>query len=119
MRLQNVHTPRPMTHDLLVALLAQFGADLRYILINALRDDTFYAQLVLDVHGREQLVDSRPSDAIAIAVRLEVPIYVAESVLDQAGVLPEKSLLEEHASEELDVFRDFLNQLDLDDIPTD
>lgn len=119
MRLQNVHTPRPMTHDLLVALLAQFGADLRYILINALRDDTFYAQLVLDVHGREQLVDSRPSDAIAIAVRLEVPLYVAESVLDQAGVLPEKSLLEEHASEELDVFRDFLNQLDLDDIPTD
>lgn len=119
MRLQNVHTPRPMTHDLLVALLAQFGADLRYILINALRDDTFYAQLVLDVHGREQLVDSRPSDAIAIAVRLDAPIYVAESVLDQAGVLPEKSLLEEHASEELDVFRDFLNQLDLDDIPTD
>lgn len=119
MRLQEVQTPRPMTHDLIVELLAQFNARLRHVLISALKDDTFYAQLVLDVWGREQIVDSRPSDAMAIAVRLGARLYVDASVMAQAGVTPEKSLLEEHAAEELDVFRDFLNRLDLDNLPTD
>ncbi len=119
MHLQNVHAPRPMTHDLIVALLNQFNAHLDYVLISALKDDTFYAQLILDVRGQQQIVDSRPSDAMAIAVRLEAPLFVDESVLDQAGVLPEKSLLEEHDAEELDVFRDFLDRLDLDNLPTD
>lgn len=119
MRLQEVRTPRPMTHDLIVALLEQFQARLRYVLISALHEDTFYAQLVLDVWGQEQIVDSRPSDAMAIAVRLDVPIYVDEIVMAQAGVLPESSLLEDYDAQELDVFRDFLNRLDLDNLPTD
>lgn len=119
MHLQNVHTPRPMTHDLIVALLTQFGAHLRYVLISALKDDTFYAQLLFDVRGGEQVLDSRPSDAMAIAVRTGAPLYVDESVLDQAGVVPEPSLLDEHGPEELDVFRDFLDRLDLDNLPTD
>ncbi len=119
MRLQDVQSPRPMTHDLIVSLLTQFNARLRHVLISALKDDTFYAQLVLDVWGREQIVDSRPSDAMAIAVRLDAPLYVDELVMAQAGVVPEQSLLEERDAEELDVFRDFLNRLDLDNLPTD
>ena len=119
MRLQDVRSPRPMTHDLIVEILTQFNARLRHVLISALKDDTFYAQLVLDVWGREQIVDSRPSDAMAIAVRLDAPLYVDELVMAQAGVVPEQSLLEEHDAEELDVFRDFLNRLDLDNLPTD
>ena len=119
MHLQNVRAPRPMTHDLIVTLLNQFNARLDYVLISALKDDTFYAQLVLDILGQERIVDSRPSDAMAIAVRLQAPLFVDESVLDQAGVLPDTSLLDEHNAEELDVFRDFLNRLDLDNLPTD
>ncbi|OQA19699.1 MAG: hypothetical protein BWY63_01676 [Chloroflexi bacterium ADurb.Bin360] len=119
MHLQNVRAPRPMTHDLIVTLLNQFNARLDHVLISALKDDTFYAQLVLDILGQERIVDSRPSDAMAIAVRLQAPLFVDESVLDQAGVLPDPSLLDEHNAEELDVFRDFLNRLDLDNLPTD
>jgi len=119
MHLQSVRAPRPMTHDLIVTLLNQFDARLDHVLISALKDDTFYAQLVLDILGQERIVDSRPSDAMAIAVRLQAPLFVDESVLDQAGVLPDPSLLDEHNAEELDVFRDFLNRLDLDNLPTD
>ena len=119
LHLQNVRAPRPMTHDLIVTLLNQFNARLDHVLISALKDDTFYAQLVLDILGQERIVDSRPSDAMAIAVRLQAPLFVDESVLDQAGVLPDPSLLDEHNAEELDVFRDFLNRLDLDNLPTD
>ena len=74
---------------------------------------------MLDVKGEPVVIDSRPSDAIAIAVRLSTPIYVHEDVLTEAGVVPEDSLLEETSDEGLDIFRDFLNQLDIDDIPTD
>jgi len=119
MRLQGIDPPRPMTHDLIVNILTALDAELQYIFINALKRDTFYCEIMLDVKGEPVVIDSRPSDAIAIAVRLSTPIYVHEDVLTEAGVVPEDSLLEETSDEGLDIFRDFLNQLDIDDIPTD
>ncbi len=118
LRLRGVTVPRPLTHDLIINLLHAFNAELHYIYINDLRDDTFYARLILDVEGKEMEIDARPSDAIAVAVRWGVPIYVAESVLDEAGVVPEEDVTEERWRD-LDVFRDFLNTLNLDDMPTD
>lgn len=113
-----VETPRPLTHDLLVHLLETLGANLQYIYVNDLADNTFFARLVLDVNGAEVLVDSRPSDAIAIAVRVGAPIYVAETVMEEAGVIPEQDITIQAAqdrAENLSVFRDFLKTLDSED----
>jgi uncharacterized protein len=119
---------RPLTHDLLVNLLDALQAELLYIHINDLADNTFFATLFLRVGtgtrsydsmaGAEIEVDSRPSDAIAVAVRTGVPIYVAESVMRDAGVMPERDIREEEGMDEksLGVFRDFLSSLNLDDV---
>jgi bifunctional DNase/RNase len=82
--LQGVTPPRPLTHDLILTLLADLKASLRRIVITDLRDDVFYALLVLDAQGRELRVDSRPSDAIALALRARVPILVEERVFEKA-----------------------------------
>ena len=120
MSLQGIEPPRPLTHDLIVELLDTLGARLEYVFVNELANDTFRAQLALDVEGEERLLDCRPSDAAAIAVRLQAPIYVHEKVMEQAGIVSEPGLLEEYAADQgLDVFRDFLNQLNLDNMPTD
>jgi hypothetical protein len=114
MHLNRVEMPRPMTHDLLTNILERLKARLRYIYINALTDNTFFAQLILDVNGREVEVDSRPSDAIAIAVRTGATVYVAEDVLDEAGVIPEPDLTAVPEDSQLNIYRDFLSTLDLD-----
>jgi bifunctional DNase/RNase len=123
MRLQKVEPPRPMTHDLIVNLLDTWGAELEYIYVHTLANDTFYGRLVVSVGDEILEIDSRPSDAIAIAVRVDAPIFVSEEVMDEAATVPEKSLLGEgeggEEDEDLDVFRDFLNNLDIDDLPTD
>lgn len=121
MDLQGIEPPRPLTHDLIVNILGRLGARLDYILVHTLANDTFYGSLFVEVDGELIEVDSRPSDAMAIAVRFGVPIYVDESVMEKAGVVPEENLLEEMSGEDedLDVFRDFLNNIDLDDLPTD
>ncbi len=120
MRLQGIEPPRPLTHDLIVNLMTTLGAHLKYVYINALIDETFYAQLVLDAAGREVVVDCRPSDSVAIAVRLGAAIYVDERVMAEAGLTPEPDLLSAaDLQPDLDVFRDFLNRLNLDNIPTD
>jgi bifunctional DNase/RNase len=112
-RLNHIEIPRPQTHDLLVNVLDELDADLLYIHINALADNTFFARLVLDVKGQRSEVDCRPSDAIAVAVRLDVPIYVAEEVMDEAGVYPERDLMPQgQEDKDLSVFRDFLSTLD-------
>lgn len=112
-RLNHIEIPRPQTHDLLVNVLDELDADLLYIHINALADNTFFARLVLDVKGQHSEVDCRPSDAIAVAVRLDVPIYVAEEVMDEAGVYPERDLMPQgQEDKDLSVFRDFLSTLD-------
>jgi bifunctional DNase/RNase len=95
--LEDVVTLRPMTHDLMKQILDTFHASLNRVVIHDLKENTFYANLYLGVNGKELIVDSRPSDAIAMAVRLKAPIFVAESVIvatKQLGLLA-SNLLEE------------------------
>jgi len=117
MALQKVQPPRPMTHDLLKAVVQELGATVSHILINELTDNTFHGRIVMDLSGRHMEIDSRPSDAIALAVRCAVPIYVAEDVMAQASIVPSPEL--EHVSpeeeERLAAFRDFVNTLDMGD----
>ena len=87
LRLQDVSVPRPQTHDLLHTMVEELGGTVRSVVVNDLSNDTFFARIRLEQDGRVTEVDSRPSDAIAIAVRARVPIFVEESVLDRAGVV--------------------------------
>jgi bifunctional DNase/RNase len=128
--LQEVETARPMTHDLFKNVLKVFDATLVRVEISALKDDIFYGNLVLTRDGQTFNVDSRPSDAIALAVRAHAPILVHQQVMDEAGISPEKDLREEPPAAEqappaeeqvsgsapmdegrLDVFEDFLKKL--------
>lgn len=117
-RLQGIQVPRPLTHDLLKTFITELGAHVSYVVVNELRDDTFFARIMVEANGREMEIDSRPSDAIALAVRLEVPIYVEEEVMEQAGIVPEREDLLE-TEEKLSVFRDFVDSLDLEDLGED
>lgn len=121
--LQGTTSPRPLTHDLLKNVITELGAKIVSIVISDLIDEIYYARIVLDVAGRHVEVDSRPSDAIALAVRAKTPIYVEESVLDRAGVAleqgeeqqPQRSKSEskqETEADNLDAYRDFINSLD-------
>lgn len=83
--LGNVSMPRPLTHDLLVSILAELSVTIERVEITNLKDGTFYAQIILDREGKKLTVDSRPSDSIALAVRLKCPIFIAESVVEEAG----------------------------------
>ncbi len=131
-KLQGVNVPRPLTHDLLRSVIGNLGAKVNFIVVNDLKNDTFFAKIVLNVDGGEMEVDSRPSDALALAVRVEVPIYVDEGVLDKAGILLDKETGKPVAEEEtgtdsggrkvseeemkrMSAFRDFIDNLDLDD----
>src|ERR687884_99499 len=87
MPLQGVRPPRPLTHDVFADVIGNLGGHLRRVEITELSDNTFYARLTVEQAGQEQAIDIRPSDAIALAVRTETPIYVAEAVLDQAGIV--------------------------------
>lgn len=126
--LQGHEPQRPMTHDLLKTIFNELGATISYILVNDIHDSTFFARIVCEQGGHTLEIDARPSDAIALAVRIEVPIYVEQRVLDQAGVPlddeEEASTDEPITSEEpeketndegLTLFRDFINTLDLED----
>jgi hypothetical protein len=116
MRLQGLSAERPLTHDLLVSVLGSLGASLSRVVVTHVVDGTFHARLYLEnASGDETEVDSRTSDAIAVAVRTGSPIYVDERVLDEAGVEPDGS--EETTAEEeerLAVFREFVNSLEID-----
>jgi len=122
MELQGTTSPRPLTHDLLKSIILELGATLTHVIINDLSDDIFYARLVLDADGRHAEVDARPSDAIALAVRMKVPIYVADKVIEQASVQlqnvddepsPRERAERKKVDDNLDVFRDFINSLDV------
>jgi uncharacterized protein len=122
--LQDVEMARPVTHDLLKNVIEQLHGKISHILISELRDQVFYAIVYVDVKGELLEVDSRPSDAIAIAVRAKAPIFVSDDVMDQAGVLPEPDIDEEEMGsgangEDLDAFRDFVDTLDFDDFESD
>jgi bifunctional DNase/RNase len=116
--LQNVEMTRPLTHDLLKAVIDHMDASVSHIQVNDLKNDTFYAQIVVEQNGRKLEIDSRPSDAIALAVRVGVPIYVATDVMARAAIVPSKedADLPEEEQEKLSVFRDFVDTLDMDDL---
>ena len=84
LEIEKVSTPRPMTHDLIRNLLVGFGAGIRKVVVNELKDDTFFAVIWVERNGELMSVDSRPSDALALALRLDCPLYVDESVLKSA-----------------------------------
>ena len=86
-KLQGVAVPRPLTHDLLSSVIDTLGATVNSIIVNDLKNDTFFAKVILEAEGKQVEVDSRPSDALALAVRTGVNIFADESVLDKAGIL--------------------------------
>lgn len=116
MRLQGISAERPLTHDLLVSVVAALSSTVSRVVVTHVTDGTFHARLYVEnAAGDESEVDSRTSDAIGVAVRTGSPIYVDERVLDEAGVEPDGT--EETTAEEeerLGVFREFVNSLDVD-----
>ena len=129
-KLQDVATSRPLTHDLLGSIINSLGAKVNGIVVSALDQDTFYAKVILAIDGDTLEVDSRPSDAIALAVRASAPIFADESVLDKAGVdmdaetgkpkklnsLNQQVPLREEELKSLSAFTEFVSTLDLDDL---
>jgi len=119
--LQGVEVARPLTHDLLKATIGKLGAEIERVAITELRNDTFYAEITLRINGRRLEIDSRPSDAIALAVRARVPVFVSDEVLEQAAITPEQDLesgeggadAEGTPGEAPEAFREFLEGLDL------
>jgi uncharacterized protein len=108
-RLQGVTPERPLTHDLFAATLEQLGVTVRRVIVSSLAEETFHATLELELGGKTYTIDSRPSDALALAVRAGVRIFASTEVLDRAGVEPETQV-----DEKLEVFREFVNSLDMD-----
>ncbi len=133
-KLQGLSVPRPLTHDLLRTVIDTLGGTVQHILVSDLHNDTFYAKITIQTNGVAKEIDCRPSDAVALAVRAQVPIYVEESVLDKAGILldketgrpigqePEGDQPAEQAAEvdeeelrRMSAFTDFIDTLDLED----
>lgn len=136
--MQNVAVQRPLTHDLLKSAITELGARVTHILINDLREEgenggIFFARIVMDQNGRQVELDARPSDAIALAVRVKAAIFVEETVLQKAGMFlnegesvqrseespvsePPPPSVSETEMQRLSAFRDFINSLDLDDL---
>lgn len=126
--LQEIEMSRPLTHDLLRNVFVAFNARVKRIEIINLQNDIFYGNIVAEVNGLETNIDSRPSDAIALAVRTHVPILVHPSVMDSAGIIPEQDMpsapppaeskskgpAPEISGDRLSIFEDFLDKLDLD-----
>ena len=130
LKLQGVAVPRPLTHDLLCSIIDALGAKVNFIVVSELHNDTFYAKINISIDGRQMEIDSRPSDALAIAVRAKAPIYAEEEVLDKAGIVfdretgkpipssqaskpSEKREISEEELRKLSAFTDFINTLDL------
>jgi len=126
LRLQGVQVERPLTHDLLAHSISAMGAEVQYVMVSDLRSDVFYAELVLEYNERELRIDARPSDALALAVRAEVPVYVSKKVMNAAGRIPDRDLTasilegrdddDDIGDEDLGVFAEFIEGLDLGDL---
>jgi bifunctional DNase/RNase len=117
--LQELEVARPLTHDLLRNVLQTLNAQVLQVNITELKDDVYYARIVINVDGQELEIDSRPSDALALAVRVHVPIYVDDTVMAEASSEPETEVKAGEASEKgderLEVYKDFLESIDLGD----
>lgn len=135
-KLQDLSVPRPLTHDLLREVIDKLGGSIRHILVNDLQNDTFFATITIEVNGAQEDIDCRPSDAVALAVRAQVPIFANESVLDKAGIQLDKegnrlappqegeavapsgerrTEVKEEELEGMSAFTDFIDSLDLED----
>ena len=134
LRLQGIQVDRPLTHDLLFNTIKTLGAVVEYVVVTELKNDIFYAEIVLEHDETVVRIDSRPSDALALAVRAEVPIYVEEEVMEEAGRVPDEGIApnviidagagqeagaEEEEEDDLGAFADFIEGLDLDDLGAD
>src|SRR6266542_596001 len=115
---------RPLTHDLMATAFGDLGISVKRIVVTRLADQVFYARLYVKQDGRDLDFDARPSDAIALAVRVECPIFVATEVMEAAGIIPEAEEADDKEKgelpiddERLAVFRDFVNSLDLPELP--
>ena len=126
LKITGVSPDRPITHDLMATALTELGVGLQRIVVSSLSDEVFYARLHLQLDGREVDVDARPSDAIALAVRAECPIFVADDVFEKAGVTPDKDEEDEGSpadtaeldEERLEIFKHLVNtELNLPDLP--
>lgn len=129
LELQDVPHKRPFTHDLLKSAIVDLGGNIERIVVTELRrpEDIYYANIVVQMDGRRIEIDSRPSDAIALAVRAKAPIFVHQSVMEAAGVVPEEDILnqpnlpieeedEGSLNDRLQIFKDFVDTLDLDNL---
>ena len=131
LKLMDVEVQRPMTHDLLGAVIGNLGGEVERIVVSELRNDTFYAKILVGYNGSTMEIDSRPSDAIALAVRTNAPIFAEEEVVDKAGVNLEVTVAEGKSEsrggprtaavdeEELRGLSDFIDTLDLEDLGKD
>ena len=135
-KLQGVLVPRPLTHDLLRSVIDALGAAVDHIIIDNMKEDTFYARIFLRVNDKMLEVDSRPSDALALAVRISAPIYVGESIMEKAGILLDRETgnvipqalkavedstkpVNEAELKRLSAFKDFVQSLNLEDLGKD
>ena len=111
--LEGVATPRPMTHDLIVDVLGELEVKCSQVAVTELRDNTFFASITLSVNGKELEIDSRPSDALALAVRSGAPIFAAEEVIAESAIEFEHEV--EDTEEVVDRFKEFLDQVSPED----
>lgn len=105
--LENIKLSRPATHDLMSNMLKTIKAELKSILIHDMKDSTFYAQLIINSGGKEYTIDSRPSDAVALALRTDVPIHVSEQVMFSSSIPIDQSKDEEESAE----FKNFIESV--------
>ncbi len=113
MKLQGASTPRPMTHDLLCEVLGELEVKCTQVAVTELRENTFFASITLNVNGREMEIDSRPSDAIAIAVRAGAPIFAAEEVIAESAIEFEHNM--EESEDVVERFKEFLDEVTPED----
>lgn len=112
--LEGIVPPRPLTHDLFVTVMGTLGATLERVLVTEVRDHTYYAELHLSTPAGPHIVSSRPSDAIALAVRCGAPLFAADDLLDEVGQVPEPEP-EDEAEEIIDEFKDFIEHVNPED----
>jgi uncharacterized protein len=122
LKITGITPERPITHDLLVNVLGAVDVSVHRVVVTSLSNEVFYARIMASANGRNLDIDARPSDAIAVAVRVGAPIFVADEVLDKAGVLPEnereegEAEISEEDEEKLAIFREMINSMDLPDL---
>lgn len=115
MKLQNQEFSRPLTHDLAVNLVSELGGTMESVTVTQLKESTFFASISLQIDGRTMEIDSRPSDAIALAVRSGAEIFAADSVIEEAAVAFEEAIEDTPEDEVVDKFKDWMNQITPED----